>query len=72
MSRGKMWIWQGLCISMCMGWLFGLAITVQAMPAQVMIIRHAEKFGDVQKIHLNPKGQTRAKALAQFFSPIRG
>jgi len=37
------------------------------MPAQVMIIRHAEKFEDRHKIHLNPRGYTRAKALAQFF-----
>lgn len=40
---------------------------MQAMPAHVMIIRHAEKFEDRHKIHLNPPGHTRAKALAQFF-----
>jgi len=57
----------GLLITMCMGWLLAVAITVQAMPAQVIIIRHAEKFEDRQKIHLNPHGLTRAKALAQFF-----
>jgi len=50
-----------------MGWLLEFAITAQAMPAQVMIIRHAEKFEDRHKIHLNPRGHTRAKALAQFF-----
>jgi phosphohistidine phosphatase SixA len=37
------------------------------MPAQVMIIRHAEKYEDRDKIHLNPRGHTRARALAQFF-----
>ena len=57
----------GWCVTLCIGWLLGAAITVQAMPAQVMIIRHAEKFEDRQKIHLNPRGHTRAKALAQFF-----
>jgi phosphohistidine phosphatase SixA len=50
-----------------MGWLLWVAITAQAMPAQVMIIRHAEKFEDRHKIHLNARGHTRAKALAQFF-----
>jgi hypothetical protein len=55
------------CVTLCLGWLLAVAIAVQAMPAQVMIIRHAEKFEDRQKIHLNPQGQTRAKALAQFF-----
>lgn len=54
-------------ITMCTVWLLGVAITVQAMPAQVMIIRHAEKFEDRHRIQLNPQGQTRAKALAQFF-----
>lgn len=44
-----------------------MAIIVHAMPAQVMIIRHAEKFEDREKIHLNTQGYTRAKALAQFF-----
>lgn len=59
----KLW-W---CIALCMGWLVGGAVTAQAMPAQVMIIRHAEKFEDRNKIHLNPRGHTRAKALAQSF-----
>lgn len=45
----------------------GVAIAVQAMPSQVIIIRHAEKFEDRHKIHLNSRGLTRAKALAQFF-----
>jgi hypothetical protein len=38
-----------------------------AMPARVMIIRHAEKYEDRQKIHLNPQGLTRAQALVQLF-----
>ncbi|MFH1116569.1 MAG: histidine phosphatase family protein [Pseudomonadota bacterium] len=45
----------------------GIAVPVQAMPSQVMIIRHAEKYEDRNKIHLNPRGLTRAMALAQFF-----
>ncbi|MFH0959871.1 MAG: histidine phosphatase family protein [Pseudomonadota bacterium] len=48
-------------------WCAGLSVNVHAMPAQVMIIRHAEKYEDRQKIHLNNWGLTRAKALSQFF-----
>lgn len=39
----------------------------QSMPAQIMLIRHAEKFEDRQKINLNPRGKARAQALSQFF-----
>lgn len=44
-----------------------LTAPAQAMPAQVIIIRHADKFEDRHKIHLSPKGLIRAKALSQFF-----
>jgi len=57
----------GFSVIVCTWWLLGVVIGAQAMPAQVMIIRHAEKFVDRSKIHLNPRGNTRAKALAQFF-----
>jgi len=57
----------GTCVAVCLGWLLGVTTTLQAMPAQVMIVRHAEKFEDRHRIHLNPQGLTRAKALAQFF-----
>jgi len=57
----------GWCITLCMGWLLAAVISVQAMPSQVMIIRHAEKFEDPANIHLNARGLTRARALAQFF-----
>jgi hypothetical protein len=57
----------GCCIVLSLGWILGFAMAVQAMPAQVMIIRHAEKFEDRHRIHLSPQGQTRAKALVQFF-----
>ncbi len=67
MSNWQKWLKLGWFITMCMGWLLGAAITVQAMPGQVMIIRHAEKFEDRHRIHLNPHGLTRAKALAQLF-----
>lgn len=54
-------------ITIFLVWYLGFAINVHAMPAQVMIIRHAEKYEDRQKIHLNNWGLTRAKALSQFF-----
>lgn len=47
--------------------LIGLCDLAQAMPSQVLIIRHAEKFEDRRKINLNPRGKTRAEALSQFF-----
>lgn len=67
MSGCQKWLKLGWCTTLCMGWILGLAINARAMPAQVMIIRHAEKFEDRHKIHLNPRGHTRARALAQFF-----
>ncbi len=67
MSRCLKWTKLGWCVALCIGWLLGVAISAQAVPAQVMIIRHAEKYEDRQKIHLNPQGHTRARALAQFF-----
>jgi hypothetical protein len=39
----------------------------QAMPAQVILIRHAEKYEDRAKINLTPRGLTRALALSEFF-----
>ncbi len=67
MSRYARRVRLGWCVTWCMGWLLGVAIAAQAMPAQVIIIRHAEKYEDREKIHLNPQGHTRARALAQFF-----
>jgi phosphohistidine phosphatase SixA len=67
MSRCLKWTKLGWCVVWCMAWLFGVAVSAQALPAQVMIIRHAEKYEDRQRINLNPQGYTRAKALAQFF-----
>ena len=57
----------GRIITIFMMWSLLFIATVQAMPAQVMIIRHAEKYEDRAKIHLNPRGLTRAMAFAQFF-----
>jgi len=45
----------------------GWAALAQAMPAQVIIIRHAEKYEDRRQIHLTPKGRTRALALVELF-----
>ncbi len=53
----------GIALSLMFGW----AAWAQAMPAQVIIIRHAEKYEDRHQIHLSPMGRTRALALVQFF-----
>lgn len=67
MARPKGSIEQFFLITLCMLFLFLSHTLAAAMPAQVMIIRHAEKFEDRQKISLNPRGKTRAAALSQFF-----
>jgi len=67
MSGHRTWTKRCACIALFLGLFWQLAVTAQAMPAQVMIIRHAEKFEDRNNIHLNPRGLTRAKALSQFF-----
>jgi len=67
MSKKTPWVRPAWIIPLFMVWFLGAAVAVQAMPAQVMIIRHAEKYEDPNRIHLNPRGLTRARALAQFF-----
>lgn len=58
---------RGLRIGVALGLMFGWAALAQAMPAQVIIIRHAEKPESRYQIHLSPKGRTRALALAELF-----
>jgi phosphohistidine phosphatase SixA len=67
MSKEKPWLKKAYIIPLFMVWFLAVAVAVQAMPAQVIIIRHAEKYEDRNRIHLNPRGLTRARALAQFF-----
>ncbi len=43
------------------------AATAMAEPAQVIIIRHAEKPKDPGALHLSSAGRKRAKELARFF-----
>lgn len=38
------------------------------LPAEVIIIRHAEEPSTPNAIHLSPRGQQRAKALVSFFT----
>ena len=47
------------------GLLFILPATLLATPAQILIIRHAEKPAD--GIHLSPEGEQRAAALVEYF-----
>jgi hypothetical protein len=45
------------------------ATTVFATPAEVLIIRHAEKTSGTE--HLSPKGEQRAQALVELFAGSR-
>jgi hypothetical protein len=45
------------------------ASTAFAMPAEVLIIRHAEKTSGTE--HLSPKGEQRAQALIELFASSR-
>ena len=50
----------------CAALLIGCGPT-QAQPQQVLLIRHAEKSGDIDDIHINAQGQKRAEALPKLF-----
>ncbi len=39
-----------------------------ARPAQVVLLRHAEKPADESNLHLSPRGEQRAKALPTLFT----
>ena len=41
---------------------------VMARPAQVILLRHAEKPEEVWDPHLSPRGEERARALVSFFT----
>jgi len=45
--------------------------TAWSQPAQVVIIRHAEKPDDPDALHLSARGQERAQALVKFFTENR-
>ena len=62
MKRSARWAWLGLTI-------LGLAASVAlAQPAQVLIIRHAEKSPQGSAVSLSIKGQERAMAFVPFFT----
>jgi hypothetical protein len=46
-------------------------LTAWSQPAQVVIIRHAEKPDDPDALHLSARGEERAKALVKFFTENR-
>jgi hypothetical protein len=48
--------------------ILGFARAVLAQPAQVLIIRHAEKPREKSAVNLSLKGQERAMALVPFFT----
>jgi hypothetical protein len=60
MKRSVLWVFLGLTV-------LGLAASeAPAQPAQVFIIRHAEKPPDRNAVNLSLKGQERAMALVPF------
>ncbi len=62
MNRSARWAWLGLTI-------LGLTASVAlAQPAQVLIIRHAEKSPEESAVSLSLKGQERAMAFVPFFT----
>jgi hypothetical protein len=48
--------------------LLGMAHWASAQPAQIILIRHAEKPVDPEALHLSKEGQGRARALAPFLT----
>jgi hypothetical protein len=42
--------------------------SVRARPAQIILLRHAEKPPDETNVHLSATGKERARALVQFFT----
>jgi hypothetical protein len=49
--------------------LFLIAVeTVWARPAQVILLRHAEKPRDESNVHLSERGESRARALVAFLT----
>lgn len=52
------WIW----LSVCVGWMFTQERT-DALPAQVILLRHGEKPSDPAEVHLSHRGERRAQAL---------
>lgn len=48
--------------------LFVLSLTAWARPAQIIILRHAEKPANDDEVHLSERGRERARALAPWIS----
>ena len=51
--------------------LFGAASTIWARPAQIVLLRHAEKPADEKNPHLSPRGLERAHELVQRLTASR-
>src|ERR1041384_2246752 len=57
-------IYPGLVLALCC-----LALPTQkavARPAEIILLRHAEKPADPNDVHLSPLGEERARALASY------
>src|SRR5690242_3535393 len=57
--------WSGLLLFFC------LVSMTWGEPAQIIVLRHAEKPDNEKALHLSPKGQERAQALVKFFTENR-
>lgn len=53
-------------------WIFAWALPVFSLPAQVLILRHAEKPEDKEETTLSEKGERRAQALIRVLGPGNG
>jgi hypothetical protein len=58
---------QRMKLALLLIWLAGSGVWLCAQPAQIVLLRHAEKPADPQALHLSKQGRDRAKALPEFF-----
>src|SRR5512137_2536425 len=62
MRRPRLQAWQAALLALL------LASTASARPAQVILLRHAEKPANEADDHLSEQGRERAQALVGFFT----
>lgn len=62
MRRPRLRAWQPALLALV------LASSASARPAQVILLRHAEKPANEADIHLSERGRERAQALVGFFT----
>ena len=60
--------WAAMSMRVILLFLLLVAEAVIGRPAQVILLRHAEKPEEVWDPHLSPRGEERARALVSFFT----